>query len=61
MHSTLSSPPRSPIELFPPGTDYFSALGLPAIHRAQAGLMADMDQVCDVLYARTEKRVAVPA
>src|SRR5947209_2347425 len=28
-HSTLSSPPRSPIEPFPPGTDYFSALGLP--------------------------------
>ena len=37
------------------------ALGLPAIHRAQAGLMADMDQVGDVLYGRVEKRVAVPA
>jgi alkylation response protein AidB-like acyl-CoA dehydrogenase len=38
-----------------------AALGLPAIHRAQAGLMADMDHVGDVLYGRVEKRVAVPA
>jgi alkylation response protein AidB-like acyl-CoA dehydrogenase len=28
-------------------------LGLPAIHRAQAGLIADMDFVADVLYGRT--------
>jgi alkylation response protein AidB-like acyl-CoA dehydrogenase len=42
-------------------TSFEAALGLPAIHRAQAGLMADMDQVNDVLYGRVEKRVAVPA
>jgi alkylation response protein AidB-like acyl-CoA dehydrogenase len=35
-------------------------LGLPAIHRAQAGLLADMDYVVDVLYNRTAKR-AEPA
>jgi len=29
------------------------ALGCPAIHRAQAGLIADMDYVADVLYDRT--------
>ena len=29
-----------------------AALGLPAIHRAQAGLLADMDYVADVLYNR---------
>ena len=27
-------------------------LGLPAIHRAQAGLLADMDYVADVLFNR---------
>jgi hypothetical protein len=42
-------------------TSLETALGLPAIHRAQAGLMADMDQVGDVLYGRVEKQVAVPA
>jgi alkylation response protein AidB-like acyl-CoA dehydrogenase len=42
-------------------TSLEAALGLPAIHRAQTGLMADMDQVCDVLYSRVEKHVAVPA
>jgi hypothetical protein len=42
-------------------TNLEAALGLPAIHRAQAGLMADMDHVSDVLYGRVEKRVAVPA
>ena len=31
------------------------ALGLPAVHRAQAGLVADMDSVADVLYHRTSK------
>ena len=30
-------------------------LGMPAIHRAQAGLLADMDFVADVLYGRTVK------
>ncbi len=29
-----------------------ASLGLPAIHRAQAGLIADMDYVADVLYGR---------
>jgi alkylation response protein AidB-like acyl-CoA dehydrogenase len=42
-------------------TDLEVALGLPAIHRAQAGVMPDMDQVSDVLYGRVEKRVPVPA
>ena len=32
-----------------------AALGLPAIHRAQAGLIADMDYVADVLYGRAAK------
>ncbi|MGI9100890.1 MAG: acyl-CoA dehydrogenase family protein [Terriglobales bacterium] len=36
-------------------------LQLPAIHRAQAGLISDMDSIADVLYARAEKHVAVPA
>jgi len=30
-------------------------LGLPAIHRAQEGLIADMDYVADVLYSRMKK------
>ena len=30
-------------------------LGLPAIHRAQAGLIGDMDYVADVLYNRAAK------
>jgi hypothetical protein len=29
-----------------------------AIHQSQAGLMADMDHVADVLYGRVEKRGA---
>jgi alkylation response protein AidB-like acyl-CoA dehydrogenase len=32
-----------------------TTLGLPAIHRAQAGLLADMDTVADVLYSRAAK------
>ena len=32
-----------------------TSLGLPAIHRAQAGLLADMDHITDVLYARAAK------
>ncbi|MGO8797027.1 MAG: acyl-CoA dehydrogenase family protein [Candidatus Sulfotelmatobacter sp.] len=32
-----------------------SSLGLPAVHRAQAGLILDMDLIADVLYARTTK------
>ncbi len=42
-------------------TGFETALGLPAIHRAQAGLMADMDYVADVLYGRAAKRVAPAA
>jgi alkylation response protein AidB-like acyl-CoA dehydrogenase len=34
------------------------ALHLPAIHRAQVGLIADMDFVADVLYGRVAKAVA---
>jgi len=33
-----------------------TSLGLPAIHQAQAGLIADMDYIADVLYNRTLKR-----
>jgi alkylation response protein AidB-like acyl-CoA dehydrogenase len=36
-------------------------LGMPAVHRAQAGLIADMDYVADVLYGRTAKRNAAAA
>ena len=32
-----------------------TSLGLPAIHRAQVGLIADMDYVADVLYGRLSK------
>jgi acyl-CoA dehydrogenase len=35
-----------------------ASLGLLAIHRAQAGLIADMDYVADVLYGRAQKRQA---
>ena len=38
-----------------------AALGLPAIRRAQAGLVSDMDYVADVLYGRTAKRTAQAA
>jgi alkylation response protein AidB-like acyl-CoA dehydrogenase len=34
-----------------------AAIGLPAIHRAQAGLITDLDHVADVLYARAAKHV----
>jgi acyl-CoA dehydrogenase len=37
------------------------SLGLPAIHRAQAGLISDMDFIADVLYGRVAKRIAVAA
>jgi alkylation response protein AidB-like acyl-CoA dehydrogenase len=36
-------------------------VGLPAIHRAQSGLIADMDHVADVLYGRAAKRTEVAA
>ena len=35
--------------------DFETALGLPAIHRAQAGSISDMDYVADVIYARVTK------
>jgi alkylation response protein AidB-like acyl-CoA dehydrogenase len=35
-----------------------TALGLPLVHCAQAGLMPDMDYVADVLYHRAAKRAA---
>jgi alkylation response protein AidB-like acyl-CoA dehydrogenase len=38
-----------------------SSLGLPAIHRAQSGLISDMDFVADVLYDRAAKRAGVAA
>jgi alkylation response protein AidB-like acyl-CoA dehydrogenase len=38
-----------------------TSLGLPAIHRAQAGLIADMDYAGDVLYSRAAKKVASAA
>jgi len=37
------------------------SLGLPAIHGAQAGLMADMDYIADVLYDRAAKHTTVAA
>jgi len=36
-------------------------LGMPAIHRLQAGLIADMDYVADVLYNRAAKRTELAA
>ena len=38
-----------------------SSLGLAAIHRAQAGLIADMDYVADVLYGRAAKKAELAA
>ena len=38
-----------------------ASLGLPAIHRAQAGLIADMDFIADVLYGRSAKRAGQAA
>jgi len=36
-------------------------LGLPAIHRAQAGLISDMDYLADVIFDRTAKKEGAPA
>ena len=36
-------------------TTFETSLGMPAIHRAQAGLISDMDYVADVLYSRAAK------
>jgi len=38
-----------------------ASLALPAIHRAQSGLISDMDYVGDVLYSRAAKRTALAA
>lgn len=38
-----------------------AAIGLTAIHRAQAGAVADMDLVADVLYSRQAKAAAISA
>ncbi len=38
-----------------------TALNVPAIHRAQAGMLADMDFIGDVLYNRVAKRVGQAA
>jgi acyl-CoA dehydrogenase len=38
-----------------------ASCGLPAIHRAQGGLISDMDYVADVLYGRAAKRAAQAA
>jgi hypothetical protein len=37
------------------------ALRLPNIHRAQAGLISDMDRIADVLYNRVAKTTAASA
>ena len=41
--------------------EFEASLGLPAVHRAQAGLVADMDYVADVLYGRAAKKAKVSA
>jgi alkylation response protein AidB-like acyl-CoA dehydrogenase len=38
-----------------------ASLGLPAIHRAQAGLISDMDFIADVVYNRAAKRTGLAA
>jgi alkylation response protein AidB-like acyl-CoA dehydrogenase len=38
-----------------------TSLGLPAIHRAQVGLISDMDHIADVLYNRVARRSQVAA
>ena len=38
-----------------------TSLGLPAIHRAQSGLISDLDYVADVLYGRAAKRLEAAA
>jgi acyl-CoA dehydrogenase len=37
------------------------SLGLPAVHRAQAGLIADMDYIADVLYGRAAQPAKLSA
>jgi hypothetical protein len=42
-------------------TGFETSLGLRAIHRAQSGLIADLDFIADVLYGRAAKRTEVAA
>jgi alkylation response protein AidB-like acyl-CoA dehydrogenase len=42
-------------------TAFETSLGMPAIHRVQAGLIADMDYIADVLYNRAAKRTELAA
>ena len=42
-------------------TGFETSLGLHAIHRAQSGLIADLDFIADVLYGRAAKRSEVAA
>jgi alkylation response protein AidB-like acyl-CoA dehydrogenase len=42
-------------------TAFEASLGMAAIHRAQVGLMEDMDFIADVLYGRAAKRAGVAA
>jgi len=38
-----------------------TSLGLPAVHRAQSGLISDLDYIADVLYSRAVKTTVVAA
>ncbi|MGA2426394.1 MAG: acyl-CoA dehydrogenase, partial [Terriglobales bacterium] len=38
-----------------------TSLGLPAVHRAQSGLISDLDYIADVLYGRAVKTTVVAA
>jgi alkylation response protein AidB-like acyl-CoA dehydrogenase len=42
-------------------TAFEASLALPAIHRAQAGLISDMDFIADVVYDRAAKRTGLAA
>jgi len=42
-------------------SNFETSLGLPAIHRAQSGLISDLDYVADVLYGRAAKTTVVAA
>src|SRR5690348_7463805 len=42
-------------------TQLETSLAIPAVHRAQAGLIADMDYIADVLYSRAAKPAKVAA
>ena len=50
-----SSAQRARRRRTPTSPAFEASVGLPAIHRAQAGLIADMDFVADVLYGRAAK------